>query len=99
MPADFTKLLLIAIIGLIVSLYAYAHARAYREGLPPIFDAVFSGLAFAVLCCAFIYGGRIGEGFGMITEGRIAGLGMAIIVLRWLRARLGIELAEWKARP
>ncbi len=98
MPPDFAKLLLIAVIGLIVALYGYAHARAYREGLPPIMDAVFSLGAFAIMCAAFVYGGRIGEGFGMTTEGRIAGLGMAVIVLRWLRARLGIELAGWSAK-
>ncbi|NJS14744.1 MAG: hypothetical protein HC788_09250 [Sphingopyxis sp.] len=98
MPADFAKLLLIATIGLIVALYAYAHSRAYREGLPPIFDAFFSGAAFAVMCAAFVYGGRIGEGFGMVTEGRIAGLGAAVMILRGLRARLGVELADWKAR-
>jgi hypothetical protein len=78
--------------------YAYAHARAYREGLPPIFDAFFSGAAFALMCAAFVYGGRMGEVYGMTTEGRIAGLGMAVMLLRWLRARLGIELAEWSAR-
>jgi RsiW-degrading membrane proteinase PrsW (M82 family) len=97
LPPDFAKLLLIAVIGLVVSLYAYAHARAYREGLPPILDAFFSGAAFAILCAAFIYGGRIGALYEMTTEGRIAGLGMAIMLLRWLRARLGIELAEWRA--
>lgn len=98
MPADFGKLALIAAIGLIVALYSYAHSRTYREGLPPIFDACFSAAGFALLCAAFIYGGRIGVGYDMTTEGRIAGLGAAMMVLRWLRARLGIELAEWKVR-
>lgn len=98
MPGDFNKLLVIMVIGLIVATYAYAHARAYREGLPPILDALFSGAAFAIMCVSFIYGGRIGVGYDMLTEGRIAGLGAAVIVLRWLRARLGIELAEWNAR-
>jgi hypothetical protein len=98
MPGDFNKLLVIMVIGLIVATYAYAHARAYREGLPPMLDAFYSGVAFTLLCAAYIYGGRIGEGYGMTTEGRIVGLGMAVIVLRWLRARLGVELAEWKAR-
>jgi hypothetical protein len=97
MPPDLAKLGMIAIVGLIVSIYAYVHARIYREGLPPIFDACFSGAAFAIMCAAFLYGGRIGDDFGMVTEGRIAGLGLAVLVLRWLRARLGRELAEWKA--
>ena len=98
MPPDFTKLFLIALIGLLVAAYGYAHARTYREGLPPIFDAFFSGAAFALLCAGFIYGGRIGIEYDMTTEGRIAGLGAAVMLLRWLRVRLGIELAEWKAR-
>jgi hypothetical protein len=98
MPPDFGKLLLIATIGVIVALYSYAHSRAYREGLPPIFDAFFSAASFAVMCAAFIYGGRIGIPYEMQTEGRIAGLGAAVMVLRWLRARLGIELAEWRMR-
>lgn len=97
MPPEFVKLALIALIGLIVASYAYFHARAYNEGLPPIFDAFFSGVGFAVLCGAYIFGGRLGIPYEMATEGRVAGLGMAIILLRWLRARLGVELARWKA--
>lgn len=98
MPPDFNKLFLITLTGLIVAVYGYAHARVYREGLPPIFDAFFSGAAFALLCAGFIYGGRIGVEYDMTTEGRIAGLGAAVMVLRWLRARLGIELADWNVR-
>lgn len=98
MPEDSTKLMLIAAVGLVVAVYAFFHARAYREGFPPVFDAFFSLTAFVLMCGAFIYGGRIGAQYDMTTEGRIAGLGAVVVVLRWLRARLGIELAEWKAR-
>ncbi len=93
---DTTKFILIGAVALIVAVYSYFHARSYREGLPPIHDAFFSGTAFVGLCIAFVMGGRIGDGYGMVTEGRVAGLGMAFLLIRWMRARLGIELAEWR---
>ena len=92
---DITKLLLIGAVALIVALYSYFHARAYREGLPPIQDAFFWGTSFVAICVAFALGGRIGESYGMVTEGRVAALGMAVLVIRWMRARLGTELADW----
>jgi peptidoglycan/LPS O-acetylase OafA/YrhL len=89
-----TKLLVLAACTLLVGIYAFIHARFYREGLPPLLDASVSMGCFVILVAAYIFGGRIGEGYGYLTEGRILGLFLATIGLRWFRARLGVEQAR-----
>jgi hypothetical protein len=98
MAVDLTKLAIIAGLALVVALCAFLHARRHHEGLPPGLDAFFAGVGFVTLCAAFIIGGRLADPYGMVTEGRVGGLAVAVILLRWLRARLGMELAAWTAR-
>lgn len=88
------KLLVLAGCALIAGIYGFLHARRYREGLPPLLDAFVSMSSFIVLAAGFILGGRIGDGYALVTEGRIAGLLIAMLLVRWFRARLGMEQAR-----
>jgi hypothetical protein len=89
-----TKLIVLLGCALAVGLYAFIHARLWREGLPPLLDASVSGAGFVILVVSFIGGGRVGDSYGFVTEGRIIGLMLAAIGLRWFRARLGVEQAR-----
>ncbi len=91
---ELTKLLVLAACSLLIGIYAFVHARYYREGLPPLLDASVSMAGFVLVVAAYIYGGRIGDSYGYLTEGRIIGLSLAVIGLRWFRARLGVEQAR-----
>ena len=79
---------------MVAGLHGYLQAKMYREGLPPVLDALLSMVSFAVLLGAFSLGGWAGGMFGHPYAGRVVAVLIAFIAIRLLRALLGIEQAK-----
>jgi hypothetical protein len=86
---------LLAGLAIVAGALGYWQAQRYREGLPPLLDAVITMAGFILLVIAAGIGDDIGTYFGNHPHaGRVTSIALVYIGLRWLRAQLGREQAK-----